>query len=502
MENFLFILRILLVAIFGVAGFAKLFDLSGSKKAVEGFGVPESLAKPLGVLLPILEIAIAISLLFVQTSWFGAIGAAVLLGTFIAGMTYQWSKGNAPDCHCFGQVHSEPVSPKSILRNIIFVLPAIGLIIAGKDNQGLNLFSSNNNNLSNDTMTIIIGLAVVGLLAAVVYFLKQISEQQVQIMRRIEILEFTANDGTKEVERENLSSPLEGLPIGAVAPEFELPDLNGKKLNLKDLLKPKKTTAFFFVSPSCNPCGALLPEIEQWQANFKDKVNFVFISSGEAKENADKFAGTTLKQIILQKDREVAELYQSKWTPTVVLVTPDGRIASRVAAGDSAIRAIFEKLSEEQDAEDFFYTNGNAEGVGKLGQIIPDFELQDVAGNTVTSEKIVGKQTLITYWSPGCGWCQRMLEDLRNWDKTKGQDEPNLLLISSGDADANKELGFHSPIILDDKGTFPNELGMSGTPSAVLVNTKGKIVSEVAVGADNIWSLLGKKIEPPKEEEK
>ncbi len=34
--------------------------------------------------------------------------------------------------------------------------------------------------------------------------------------------------------------------------------------------------------------------------------------------------------------------------------------------------------------------------------------------------------------------------------------------------------------------------GMDGTPSAVLINENGKIVSEVAVGADQIWSLLGK----------
>ena len=150
--------------------------------------MPESLAKPLGVLLPIVELAIAISLIFVQTSWFGAIGASALLGIFIAGMTYQWSKGNAPDCHCFGQVHSEPVSPKSILRNVIFIIPALALIIAGKENQGLNLFDSNSNNITESPMTpilIIIGLAAVGLLAAVVYFLKQISEQQVQIMRSI-----------------------------------------------------------------------------------------------------------------------------------------------------------------------------------------------------------------------------------------------------------------------------------------------------------------------------
>ena len=35
--------------------------------------------------------------------------------------------------------------------------------------------------------------------------------------------------------------------------------------------------------------------------------------------------------------------------------------------------------------------------------------------------------------------------------------------------------------------------GMFGTPSAVLVNDEGKIISETAVGAANIWSLVGKK---------
>ncbi len=499
MENLLFILRILLVAIFGVAGFAKLFDLSGSKKAVEGFGVPESLAKLLGVLLPIVEIAIAISLLFVQTSWFGAIGGAVLLGIFIAGMTWQWKQGNAPDCHCFGQVHSEPVSPKSIIRNAIFMIPAIGLIIAGKNNQGLDLFNSNsNNNLTDSSMTIIIGLATIGLLAAVVYFLKQISEQQVQIMRRIEILEFTAHDGTKEVEREDVSSPLEGLTIGTPAPKFVLPDINDKAVSLFDLLTPKKSTLLFFVSPTCNPCGALLPEIEEWQTEFKDKLNFVFISSGDAKANAEKFGGTTLKKILLQKDTEVAELYQSKWTPTVVMVNSEGRIASRLAAGDSAIRELIEKIRATEDEVQFVKTTEDS----KLGSEFPAFELADIVGKTISAKDIIGKPTLVTYWSQGCGWCQKMLDDLRDWDKTKGLDEPNLLIISSGDADNHKDMGLKSTVILDDKGEISRELGMSGTPSAILINANGKIISEVAVGSDQIWALVGKKIEPPKEEAK
>jgi peroxiredoxin/uncharacterized membrane protein YphA (DoxX/SURF4 family) len=501
-NNLLFILRILLVAIFGVAGFAKLHDLSGSKKAVEGFGVPGSLAKPLGILLPITEIAIAISLLFVQTSWFGAIGAAALLGIFIAGMTYQWFQGNAPDCHCFGQVHSQPVSPKSIIRNVIFIIPAVVLIYFGKDRQGLDLFNTNNNVLTDSPMTpilIFIGLAVIGLLAAVVYFLKQISEQQVQIMRRIEILEFTAHDGTKEVEREDVKNPTQGLTIGAVAPEFELPDLNGKRFGLKDLLKPQKTTAFFFVSPTCNPCGALLPEIEGWQEQFKDRLNFVFVSSGEAKDNADKLGGNTFKQVLLQKDREVAELFKAQWTPTVVLVSPEGRIASHLAAGDSDIRKIFEKLGEDSEAEMFFYANGDA---NKLGQDLPDFEIEDIAGKTITAKDLVGKPTLITYWSTGCGWCSRMLDELREWDKTKGQDEPNLLVVSSGDVEKNKEMGLESPVLLDDEGVISKELGMSGTPSAILINENGKIISEVAVGSSQIWTLVGKKEKPVEEEAK
>lgn len=489
MENLLFILRILLVAIFGVAGFAKLYDLNGSKKAMQSFGVPEGLSTATGLILPILEIAIALSLIFVQTSWFGAIGATILLGIFIIGMLWQWKQGNAPDCHCFGQVHSEPVSPKSIIRNVIFIIPATGLIISGRANQGLNLFDSNSNNSTDSLMTIIIGLATIGLLAAVVYFLKQISEQQVQIMRRIEILEFTAHDGTKEVEREDVSSPAEGLPIGTPAPVFELPDLNNKLVSLRDLLSPKKTTMAFFVSPTCNPCSALLPEIEQWQTELKDKLDFVFISTGDAKENAEKLSGKTLKKVLLQKDREVAELFGAKWTPTVVLINSEGRIASRVAAGDSSIRGLIEKIKEAESEVLFVPHDENS----KLGQELPEFKLEDVSGKAVTPKDLVGKSTLITYWSQGCGWCQRMLDDLRDWDKTKGQDEPNLILVSSGDAEKHKDMGLKSTIVLDNEGVVSKSLGMNGTPSAVLINENGKVISEVAVGSSQIWALVGKK---------
>lgn len=491
MENLLLILRILLAGIFGVAGIAKLYDLSGSKKAVEGFGVPATLAKPLGVLLPLAEIAIAVALIFVQVSWLGAIGATALLLLFVAGMSYQMYKGNAPDCHCFGQVHSEPVSPKSLIRNIVFMIPALALIASGRENQGLNLFGANVADSSETPMQLIIGIAVTGLLVAVVYFLKRISEQQSQIMRRIEILEFTSHDGTREVEREDLTNPAQGLPIGVPAPEFALPDINDKEISFADLMKPGKALAMFFVSPTCNPCGALLPEIEEWQTEFKDKINFVFVSSGNAKENLDKMAGETLKTILLQKDKEVSDLFESQWTPTALLINSDGRIGSHLAGGDKAIRELFEKIREQSEEADKFYIGNGDHATVALGKELPEFTLKNIDGEEVGSKDIVGKETLIAYWSYGCGYCTQMLEDFRTWDKTKGKGDPNLVIISSGEADKNRELEFASPVLLDDETNVPDKFGMNGTPSAVLVNKEGKVVSQVAVGATNIWKLLG-----------
>lgn len=494
METILLLFRLILAAIFLLAGIGKFLDLKGSKKAVEDFGVPESLSKPMAVLLPAAEIFVALLLLFVQTSWFGAIGAVLLLGIFIAGMTVQMIKGNAPDCHCFGQIHSEPVSAKSLIRNVLFAVSAIVLIFSGKGNQGLNLFEFSGDVSEGSGMQSIIGLAMVGLLGAVVYLLKQISDQQLQIMRRIEILELTSGEGGKTVEREDVGHPENGLLIGSQSPDFVLPDLEGKSVSFESLLAKGKPVLFFYVSPTCNPCGALLPEIEQWQDELRDKVNFVFISTGKAKDNADKFGGKNLKLVLLQKDKEVVELFGAQWTPTAWLVNSDGTIASHPAAGDAAIRTLIETTKAELEDKDLLYiANGKAANSPKLGKDFPEFSLEDVSGNSISPEFLRGKKTLVTFWSLGCGYCTQMLDELRDWDKTKGQDEPNLLLLSSGDKDKNLELDLSGTILLDDDRKVSQELGMNGTPSAVLVNRDGKVVSEVAVGAVQIWSLLGKK---------
>lgn len=484
MEVILLLIRIFLFGVFALAGIGKLLDLQSSEKALKDFGVPGELAKPLSIALPVAELLIALMLLPVATARLGAVGGVLLLAVFIGGMIWQMAQGNAPDCHCFGAIHSEPVSKKSLARNIVFALLAFVLVAGG---QGLS-FADLTNELA---AQLFIGIATIGLLTAAVFYLKKISEQQTQIMRRIEIMELVAHEGGHEVKRDEAGDPHDSLPLGAIAPDFELPDLTGKTFSFEHLLGRGKALLFFFVSPNCHPCEALLPEIEAWQAELKDKVECVLISSGAAKENAEKFGSHKLKQILLQENKEVSSLFHAKWTPTAVFINAEGIIASHLSVGDEGIRSLVHKIKHENlDQAAVFIADDSKV---KIGEQVPQFSMTDIEGREVSSKDFQGKKTLVAFWSTTCPHCRNMIEELREWDKQKGLDEPNLIVFSEGEAEAHREIGLKSPIILDEGYKTSEKFGMFGTPSAVLVNENGRIVSETAVGAGNIWALIGKR---------
>ena len=488
MDIFLLILRLALAAVFGTAGIAKLFDPVGSAKAAADFGVPAPLTRAVSYLLPAAELLIAGSLLFVQFSWFGAIGAAGLLLLFTIGMLVQLAKGNAPDCHCFGQIHSEPVGKASIVRNAALLMLAAFLVVKGKGQQGINFLTSNQ-----DVMLLMLGLGVIILLAIAVTFLKRISDQQIELMRRVELMELVSREGA-DVERQDVGHPHEGLPIGAVFPDFELEDLGGYRVSLADLKVARIPLLFIFISPNCTPCNALLPEFEQWQKDLFGKIKFIFVSTGSSEDNEAKFGSGHDLIVLLQKERELAESVKARWTPTAVLMDAGGRIASHITAGDSAIRALVNDIkSRDLNKEFTYFSNGDGHShSNKVGQSVPAFSVEDIAGRKITADDLKGHQTLVTFWSPTCPFCQQMLDDLREWENVKGKDDPALVVFSDGDAEEHDKIGLRSPLILDKGHQTAAGFGMFGTPSAVLINEDGRFISETATGAPDIWALVGK----------
>ncbi|MBK9216243.1 MAG: redoxin domain-containing protein [Chloracidobacterium sp.] len=487
MDVVLLLFRTLLAGIFALAGATKLLDLGGSKRAMQDFGVPAGTAMPAAVLLSLVELAIAAFLLPIETSWYAAIAALVLLAVFVVQMGYQLAQGNAPDCHCFGQVYSEPVSLASVVRNFVFAVPAIVLVASGGGMQGMALTDP-----GLDVMQLAFGVVIVGLLVAAVAQLRRILKRQDEIVKRLDVIEAVSHT-EGHVHRDEAGHPNDGMPIGAVVADFEAKRLDGAAVTLEDVRANALPVMFLYVSPTCRPCEALLPEFAAWQEELAGKVDVVFITSGTEKENGDKFGD--LGPMLIQEHTDISDLIGARWTPTAVLMGADGRIASHAAPGDIAIRDLVGKLMADDAGREFaHFTNGNGTAQTlKIGQAVKGFAVVDIDGRTLTDADLKGKDTLVTFWSTGCSHCSAMLPDLRDWDSAKNADEPNLLVFSDGDEETLRELGLISPIVLDEGHRTAATLGMFGTPSAVLVNKDGVIVTETAIGAPNIWSLIGKR---------
>ena len=93
MDSFVLAVQVLLAGVFATAGIAKLLDRPGSRQALLDFGVPTSLVPLLAWLLPLAELAVAVTLLIPQTARGAAIAAVLLLVAFMAGIARALARG-------------------------------------------------------------------------------------------------------------------------------------------------------------------------------------------------------------------------------------------------------------------------------------------------------------------------------------------------------------------------------------------------------------------------
>jgi peroxiredoxin len=131
-----------------------------------------------------------------------------------------------------------------------------------------------------------------------------------------------------------------------------------------------------------------------------------------------------------------------------------------------------------------------------VGERAPEFTLPDLSGKQVSLADFRGDPTLALFWNPGCGFCQRMLDDLKAWEAKPSEGAPRLLVVSTGSVEENEAMGLRSPVLLDQGFSVGNLFGANGTPMAVLVDAEGNIASEVAAGAPDVLALARSSKDP------
>lgn len=466
----LLVVRVLLSSVFAVAAIAKLGDAAGTRKSLPQFGVPKFLIRAAALLLPLAELVCAAALIPMATAWWGATGAMLLLFLFSTAIGFNLSLGRKPDCHCFGKLHSAPIGWGTLVRNCIFGGLAAWLVSRGPRNPGASLVDSVSGLNRQETVVLVLAIGLVALAGFEAWMLAHILRQNGRLLSRIETLE--ARPAAARTEEPATA----GLPENSPAPPFSLSALDGDNVTLEDIRRPGLPLLLLFVEPGCGACDEALPEIAAWQRQHAERITVIPISRGEAKANRTKMAQHGLRDVLLQTGRDVAEAYHVNATPAAVLVK-DGLIGSPVATGMDAIRELV--------------FNATLPPPVKKGDLMPSLRLPDLAGKSLDLAGLRGRRTLLLFWNPRCGFCREMIEDVKSWERKRPREAPDLVVISTGSVETNREQGFRSPVLLDPYFGAGQVFGSGGTPSAVVLDEAGRVASEMRIGVPDVLALLG-----------
>jgi methylamine dehydrogenase accessory protein MauD len=461
-----------LAAVFAVAGVAKLADGDGSSDALRAFGVPRRLAGIGARALPIVELSIAVLLLFVPTRWWAAIAALVLLCGFAAAVSRAMARGESPECHCFGQLHSAPAGRRTLARNLALAGLAALVVAAGRDDSGVGALAWTARLDGIAWLVLLLGTAVAAAGVAGVVVVAHVLRGYGTVLVRLERLEGRLRDAGLDVDEPD-EAPRLGLEPGTAAPAFWLSSLAGDRVALGDLLEPGRPALLLFTSPTCGPCAHLLPTVAAWQREHADELAVALLSSGDPDAVRAEAAEHGLVNVLLDVGATAYEAYGADGTPSAVLVADDGTVATWLAAGSEWIESLVEQA------------------LGGLGRS-PGLPI----GSDVPAElaHFVEGETVVLFWSPGCGFCRAMHEDLLGWEERPPDDAPALVVVSSGEADEVRAEGFRSPVVLDPDWTLSGRLGAEGTPMAVLVGRDRRIATPLVTGGEAILTLLGMEV--------
>lgn len=307
--------RLVLAVVFGLSAWGKFADGVGTRKAVGEFGIPISWVPAVAWGLPAVEALVAVALLPPWTAAAAALVAILLLGMFTGAVVRLLRQGKRPVCSCFGASSAAPIGRGTVARNVVLIVLAGSTVVA---------------TLADPRVPGVLPLDHAVAMAVAAGF----GAMLVSLWGEVRMLR-------RRLDEQVLSTlGGEGLPPGAVAPEFEALNIAGGRAGLDELLLPGRSLLLVFVHPACEMCAALARELPRWQARTAAALTIAVLGNGDIDEHAEWGRAHGLGEIplLVQRGNEAALRYRVRGTPSAVLIDPEGRVVAPVARGAMAIR--------------------------------------------------------------------------------------------------------------------------------------------------------------------
>ena len=148
---------------------------------------------------------------------------------------------------------------------------------------------------------------------------------------------------------------------GDTAPNFKLPDLQNKPVQLSELLKQGPVLLDFWAT-WCKPCVKAFPKLEALHKKYREQGLVVVGINQDGPRNQPKVKPFvhSLKitfSILIDSNNDVMRRLQVQNLPTSILLAPDGAIVSRhvgyseegMKQLEAAIQALLPKTADENE---------------------------------------------------------------------------------------------------------------------------------------------------------
>jgi len=296
-----------------------------------------------------------------------------------------------------------------------------------------------------------------------------------------------------------------GLPIGAPAPDFELPDLAGRRRKLSEFRGQDVLLIFF--GPKCGFCTRMAADLAALPTDGTGGRPIpIVVTNGDVDENRKLVEQYGIHGVVLlQEKMEIGARYHAQGTPMGYRIDAEGRIASELAVGAEPLLKLAGAQAPPRPAP-------SANGIGKVekgsahpslarsrlnrtglkaGTVAPEFRLPLLDGGELALADLHGRRVLLVFSDPKCGPCDQLAPRLQELHRTRP--DLQVVVISRRDAEATRAkaeaLGLTFPIVMQRQWEVSLQYGMFATPIGYLIDERGTIVKDVAVGDEPILAL-------------
>lgn len=478
-----------LAAMFVVSAVAKLLDPSGTADAVLELGVPERLRR-VATLVPLVELVLAVLFVIPATARWASFAGISLLAIFSAVIVLNLARGRRPDCNCFGGLSAAPISGRTLVRNGVLVGFAVASAHPAAATPGEVIDRLSVPGFLGIIAAVVAAVALTGL----GWLVLELWRQQARLLLRIDALEAEARNGAS-VPHDHHGRSAADAPVGRPAPDVSGRDLTGAPISLSDHWSAGRTTLVVFGDPHCHACTTLEPALTEWQREVPEERRTVVVSHSV---DMPLPGGAAL---FVEEGRVASAAYGVRGTPSALLVDGHGRIASPLAEGSDAIRALLaEPLRTVDAAVDAMIHDDRGDDRGTVAPIRfrprparAGQELTDPDSlSALAALDDVDTDVLLVFWNEHCTHCRAMTDVLRKRVRRLPVEQIRVVFVVPSADQATAVVGRipGAETLIDADMRTNLGLGVPGTPSAALVDRDRRLVVDLAVGPEAVLAVF------------